>query len=110
MLLFLSVALHASQYSARAADRAGPVPFLRLRHIVPQKLLPDRLFPAPASGRPHSPAPAPSPFGLRPLSPRAKIGFCPCPAAGAGAPVRPRASASTVPAGDAVQTLPRIIP
>lgn len=50
------------------------------------------------------------PSGLRPLTPRAKISFCPCPAAGTGAPVRPRASASTVPAGDAVQTLPRIIP
>ena len=52
----------------------------------------------------------PRPSGLRPLSPRAKISFCPCPAAGTGAPARPRASASTVPAGDAVQTLPRIIP
>lgn len=50
------------------------------------------------------------PSGLRPLTPRAKIGFCPCLTAGTGAPVRPRASASTVPAGDAVQTLPRIIP
>ena len=52
----------------------------------------------------------PRPSGLKPLSPRAKISFCPCPAAGTGAPARPRASASTVPAGDAVQTLPRIIP
>ncbi len=58
------------------------------------------------SGLPGQPASS----GLRPLSPRARIAFCPCPAAGTGAPVRPRAPASTVPAGDAAQTLPRIIP
>ena len=87
--------------------RAGPSP--AVRHIFPKARLPDRPFPAPASGSPLPPL-RPRPSGLRPLSPRAKISFCPCPAAGTGAPVRPRASASTVPAGDAVQTLPRIIP
>ena len=87
--------------------RAGPSP--AVRHIFPKARLPDRPFPAPASGSPLPPL-RPRPSGLRPLSPRAKISFCPCAAAGTGAPVRPRASASTVPAGDAVQTLPRIIP
>lgn len=66
-------------------------------------------FRLPPPGSPILPL-RPRPSGLRPLSPRAKISFCPCPAAGTGAPARPRASASTVPAGDAVQTLPRIIP
>lgn len=91
------------------AFRTGPGPLLRLHHIFPKTRLPDRPFRAPASGSPIPPL-RPRPSGLRPLSPRAKISFCPCPAAGTGAPARPRASASTVPAGDAVQTLPRIIP
>jgi len=91
------------------AFRTGPGPLLRLHHIFPKTRLPDRPFPAPASGSPILPL-RPRPSGLRPLSPRAKISFCPCSAAGTGAPARPRASASTVPAGDAVQTLPRIIP
>ena len=90
----------------RRAD--APVAFPPLRRNALKTSLP-RPIPSMASV-PLASGSGPHLSGLRPLTPRAKIGFCPCPAAGTGAPVRPRASASTVPAGDAVQTLPRIIP
>lgn len=128
---FFCPPLHTSPHGEGSADRTGP-PKAGSAHKVRQRpaFLPlpfvqGRASPAVApyfsENAPAGPSlsgfwqPVPRPLrprpsGLRPLSPRAKISFCPCPAAGTGAPARPRASASTVPAGDAVQTLPRIIP